>query len=194
MKYINIECKFLVTCTFFWSSLIFVAIWGNDDFFMPNNSHNEILHKFLVLMIYNTWLFQTDIFPKIFGSNSYVPARFSKVTVKNEKKFCVYIILGTRKTFGHHNLRRCPKTHLYLLPLHVWLPQAKATFYCYGVWLAWNWILVRKQANNDFESQKNLVCFQIYIRELHCLQECFRGRLSLWTLNTRTEHQFVMNL
>ena len=34
----------------------------------------------------------------------------------------------------------------------------------YGVWLAWNWILVsfNRVRNDDIESQKNLACFQTY--------------------------------
>ena len=35
----------------------------------------------------------------------------------------------------------------------------------YGVWLAWNWILVKKNnrvKNNDIKFQKNLACFQTY--------------------------------
>ena len=54
---------------------------------MSNNTHNEILHKSLVLMIYSTWLFQKKyFFPKFLGPIPRSQQFLALLTVKNEKK------------------------------------------------------------------------------------------------------------
>ena len=89
MKYFNVECKFLVTYNFFLKELS-LYLWQYEEmiFFMWINTHNEIHHKFLVLMICNTCLFWKNVFFPSFwlqflGLEKFWPCWLSRISKKN---------------------------------------------------------------------------------------------------------------
>ena len=104
-----------------------VHLWQYEEmiFFMWNNTHYEILHKFLVLMIYNTWLFwKKCFFPKFLGPISRSGEILALLTVKNEQKkfLCLFFVfiwyLVPEKHLATTIWGHAQETHLYLLSLH----------------------------------------------------------------------------